>query len=582
MLIANAKLKVPYGTLSNILEIGDYYALGSQLLRKDLRAQSPDKAFQFPTLASGDDGLNVWLRSSMGPNGIPLQSLLGLSGSCANLNGSQGTGTDVNTTPSSAANLCESLPTFLDSTLGSTAGKRLVAYCNGLGTALSCATIGSSGEATWLSSISYSLTGDAKCYALGESALCAYWLVVSMSLQPTSYNGFSRIVQFNKVTGVSTIISTTSGNLNSIGYVLRPLGRTDDNKVWLASVSNNPVSSTAQAQLIVLNLATDTLQYSVFMKLNAGAPNSNYSGCVQPSQLSICANDPTKYKMYWPIDPDANPNGTLQLKLSYVPKAGSNIVAASLGAWPMVSVAMNVPPPVHYAAAPTGAWAGAVDMWTFNASGKEYLAIAYHPINDQSYNAVNKVTLDRQAIHVYLIDPADPTNLTYKGTTSDNGYGAGRLFGSLVKSVDGRTVAVGSSWGFVVLGFNTTLEKFVAGPSTPIPAVRMALDTQNQLWIEDYTRNLYVFNPQVGSNIVVTYDVPEATFSGSPVTANAIVNCFDFFGVRQAATVNLNVAGAVFTDTNSTSASCVTSTVGDTLVPLTITAAGGVTVTPVV
>jgi hypothetical protein len=100
-----------------------------------------------------------------------------------------------------------------------------------------------------------------------------------------------------------------------------------------------------------------------------------------------------------------------------------------------------------------------------------------------------------------------------------------------------------------------------AGPMAGIPA--------NQ-------QQLYVFEPSgAAANIVVSFAQNAYTYSGTPVASNIIVNAYDTTGARVALGVTLTRDSTNFSFTaDAPSASVVTSTSADTLVPISIFSTG--------
>jgi hypothetical protein len=113
-----------------------------------------------------------------------------------------------------------------------------------------------------------------------------------------------------------------------------------------------------------------------------------------------------------------------------------------------------------------------------------------------------------------------------------------------------------------------------------MPILNIHLDTSNQIFVRDYSENLYVFHPTQTLNIVVGFDTPSASYSGSPVTVNALVSAWDFNNQRSVASVQLMVSGGTFSG-GATTATVNTIATGDVSVPVTITSAGTVVVTPI-
>jgi hypothetical protein len=143
----------------------------------------------------------------------------------------------------------------------------------------------------------------------------------------------------------------------------------------------------------------------------------------------------------------------------------------------------------------------------------------------------------------------------------------------------------------IVVVYDTSIAFYSWNPATnwtfltsqSIQAQEVGIDTNARVWVSsqsDYTsttpQTLSVFDiAGAASNIVLSFDENRYTYTGTPVSANLIVNAYDVAGNRVALNVTLSRVSTNFSFTGGSSTSnIVTSNSGNTLVPVSITDAG--------
>jgi hypothetical protein len=370
-------------------------------------------------------------------------------------------------------------------------------------------------------------------------------------------------------------------SIDLIGNATKYCGKTSDGKHWFLCYNLGLTNSRLMAWGVV-DTTNDTYQYSTLIpSMHTGTANT--VGTFIPSAFSVCANDSTRYKMYCPSDANSVA-GDLSIKVLQQAIAGGAVTAGFTPNSPTTCTITGMPVlGMPYTMATPGCYASVAECWTFADSGSEFLAVAYHSAIDVSSNnySGNLCPVAKHAIHVFLIDPTDPTKLTYKSSLTNNAFGSNATLPILLKSTDGKTLVAGSSQGFTTITWNAGTTSFVNGQWNQMQLLNLHLDNANQIWVRDYSENLYLFSPTQSLNIVVNFDVPQATYAGSPLTVNALVSAYDFTGARTASSVQLAISGGTFAG-GATSVTVTTLTSGDAQVPVTINGAGSVVVTPII
>lgn len=573
-----AALRTPYGVLSNMKDLGDHYALGSQLLRKDLTPVSGPINFAFPTDVNGNDTMVMWM-ARLGYRCAALD----ITGSSSIVQNFQSGLLYENTSVNCGSNL-EQIPTYFDSTLGITTGKRLVAV--GHKQAVYVGSVSSEGDVSWINDRQLSSPAgqfqqtDSRALILAENSSSLLILLVNngvdLASSPWATTGVLSLWRYVKATGVSAMISVNSqpGAIGSFSNAnVRHMGRTDDGKVWFGACS---AIANYSGALVVLDTASETITGSAVIATSVIATQTNFA--YRASALSICANDATKYKSYWPVDPNST-SGSVGLKVMLLAKAGQASTNGFVPPTQTNCVLTGGTIPVGYTALNSYQQAGEQELWTFyDTLGAEYVATLSHAAQDAgaAQYAANKCSPSKHALTVFKIDPTDPTKLDFQGQTSD--FGAGQTYSLFLRSKSGRTVVMCNSGGFVVMRYDTTAKKFVAGPPVAMSVLRAALDWNGQLFVEDLSRNLYVFNVTTSQAVVTGFDISDVEFLGSPIAANAVVSVRDLLGNRMAQSVQVNLVNAVFTSNGLSKITLTTSPDADNLIPISITGSGAVSV----
>lgn len=573
-----ATLRTPYGVLSNLKDLGDYYALGSQLLRKDLTPVSGPANFVFPADVNGADTVVMW----MARFGYRC-SALDITGSSSIVQNFQSSVLVENVSVNLGSNL-EQIPTYFDSTNGATSGKRLVAV--GHKQAVYVGTVGVEGEVSWIGdrqlttpALQFQQT-DSRALILAESASSLFVLLVNngvdLASSPWATTGVLSIWRYIKATGVSTMISTNTqpGAVSSFSNAnVRYMGRTDDGKFWFGACSG---IANYSGGLVVLDTASEEITGSAVIATSVVFQQTNFA--YRSSAMSICANDATKYKTYWPVDPNST-TGTVGLKVMLLAKVGQAAPRSFAPPTQANCVLTGGTIPVGYTALGSSQQAGEQELWTFyDTTGSEYVATLSHAAQDSaaSQYTANKCSPSKHVLTVFKIDPTDPTKLDFQGQTVD--FGAGQTYSLLLRSKSGRTVVMCNSSGFVVMRYDTTAKKFVAGPPVSMPVLRAALDWNGQLFVEDLSRNMYVFNVTTSQAVVTGFDISDVEYLGSPIAANAVVSVRDLVGNRVAQSVQITLVNGLFTSNGLNKITLTTSADADNLIPMTVTASGAVSI----
>ena len=587
-LIAKASLKLSMGNMSNILDLGDFYAAGPLLLRKDLKLSQLSSMFSLCN-ATGD-ALSNGGYTNYSPS-IGVASPLYLRGSGASVRTEEKALTTT-------ANACYpnmeamfddsgSACAYFDSAVGATAGKRLVLVMLGadrpnVSYPNTCfGVVGANGAVQWVTRAYPSDGGGGRVFIFGESSQYLYAYVVCYFVGTSGdCNGSKRrICRVDKGTGALTYISEAA-QVTLFGNYVKYCGKTIDNKHWFLC----PVSATASAPArslywVVVDCSADTITYSA--NVPAHSLTNNTVGMFTPSAFSDNKLDPTKLKCYAIADPNSAA-GALAIKMLTVPASGQTVTAnwtpSAVGCSIVGDPGIGVP----YTIATLGAWAHQSECWTFDDGDNEYLAVAYHAALDTSspYYSGNQCPVSKHGIHVFQIDPVDPTKLTYVSSLTNNGFGSTATRPLLLRSVGSKVLVAAGSSGFTPILWNSATQSYVNGQWTPIQLLNIHLDNANQIFVRDYSDNLYVFNVGQSVSIVVEFDTVTAVYTGSDLTVNALVSAYDMMGVRVVQDVQLIVSGGKFSS-GGISVMVTTSATADTPVPITVSEAGALTVTPV-
>ena len=207
-------------------------------------------------------------------------------------------------------------------------------------------------------------------------------------------------------------------------------------------------------------------------------------------------------------------------------------------------------------------------------------------VNIAPSTMLNGCPVSNHSLFVFQIDPTNSANLIYKSYIQSSAFGVNAPLFNINTSTDNTYIVLSNETQFVILTWNVSTESYSYSQTYTINEGigRISMDTQNQLWIHsNTTQNMWVYSLTNSINTVITFsnNVTSVDYSGSNISQNVTVNCYNLIGTRQAHSVTLNVTGpAVFTSTGTTTVNLTTLTTGDSIVNLTINGSGLVNVTP--
>lgn len=588
-LVAKSLVNLSFGNMSNIMDLGEFYAAGPLLLRKDLKVSQLAKMFSLTDINGNAFSSSIGYATYTPSTG--LASPLYLKGSGASVKtGEQSVTTVLNGCyPNMEAMFDESGSScnYFDSKTGSTAGKRLAvamvgSQANSSYPNVCLGIVGASGDVQWVNRGYPQDTGGGRVFIFGESATYLYAYIVchfASSAGDGSSSIKRRLGRIDKTTGVLTYMMSDSA-ISIYGNYLKYCGRTSDNKHWFLAPCAAASVNSRTLYWVVVDCSTDTAYYSSNITVHASVYNT--VGQFTPSAFAVNKVDPTKLKCYSIVDQN-NATSSLAIKMMSIPASGQALTNNWTPPAPTVCTIVGDPGiGMPYTTATAGAHAHQSECWQFADGDNEYLAIAYHATLDScsAYYGNNLCPISKHGIHVFLIDPTDPTKLTYKSSLTNNAFGANATLPILLKSVDSKVLVAANSNGFTPITWNSATQSYVNGQWTPIQLMNIHLDNANQIFVRDYSSNLYVFNVGQSINIVVNFDAVSAVYAGSDLTINALVGAFDMMGVRVAQEVQLIVSGGKFAG-DAVSIKVTTSDAADVPVPITVSEAGQLVVTPV-
>lgn len=220
-----------------------------------------------------------------------------------------------------------------------------------------------------------------------------------------------------------------------------------------------------------------------------------------------------------------------------------------------------------------------ISMWTVEDNGKEYLIYYGHNGGDSNAEDSQYTPASRHTMFVFEIDPLDSSNLIYRNHIP-NAFDYSQQLPGFCLSVDRKTVIVCNTKGFGILSWSSDAQSYVVSPWRSVPGIeRLTFDESSQIWVEDSSHSVYVFNPDLSASVIVQFEngVQSMLYSGEPLTVNALINVYSFVGDRIARNVRLHAKGCTFDD-GTTTKDITTLADGDTYQPLIINGQGNVTV----
>jgi hypothetical protein len=245
--------------------------------------------------------------------------------------------------------------------------------------------------------------------------------------------------------------------------------------------------------------------------------------------------------------------------------AGNTLTAVGGGALDIAAV-------VYPAAAP-GDGGRQVRLWVTEDAGNRYLnMLVFEP---GTGTAVATTATD---LYIWQLNSKFTATFLQKVGLSN----FGRVRAVLPSDTTQKTIVVVYDTSIAFYSWNSATNwTFLTSQS--IQAQEVGIDTNARVWVSsqsDYTsttpQTLSVFDiAGAASNIVLSFDANRYTYTGTPVSANLIVNAYDVAGNRVALAVTLSRVSTNFSFTGgSSTTNIVTSSSGNTLVPVSITDAG--------
>jgi hypothetical protein len=179
----------------------------------------------------------------------------------------------------------------------------------------------------------------------------------------------------------------------------------------------------------------------------------------------------------------------------------------------------------------------------------------------------------RQYIYTYKTTTANPTAIEY--VTATQVSSAIRPRGVMPTNAAADALVIPYSEQVEYWTWSAVQETYVKQATIGAPPSVVQIDDLGRLWIVDTSGVVHLNSPTTSSDVIVTFQNPSLTYTGTTINTNLVVNSYNFAGERIASNVTLQL------DTNSasfsggvTTTSITTSTSADTLVPVAITGAG--------
>jgi hypothetical protein len=408
--------------------------------------------------------------------------------------------------------------------------------------------------------------------------------------------------------GSNAVAATASGLYAFSAF--KVMGLTSDNKVIITcypAFPNNGYNNTTHAVggyigYLTLNLTTNTLTPTV-TKYQFATQNT-VSTCMVPSSWSTDPVTTTSNKYYIPVCDATNTTATT-IKRVLVPQTwGSKTdpVVGDFTACTLTGIVGSIPNPNSTPANPYyKATSSCFYLNQKTVNSTEYCVVinmGYANINSttsgyggsalvNNSSFANGCDVARHCLFVFKIDPTNSANLIYKSSLNDGtAFGTNAVLYNINASADKTIFVLSNLNQFVILYWNSSTESYDNSSVYTISngIGKISLDTSNQLWIQEQTTNsVYVYHLNNSQNVVVSFQNNPSTvgYSGSNLSQNVVVNSYTLAGARQVKSVTLTVTGpATFTSNSSTTLTVSTSSSVDTLVALTITGTGQVTISP--
>ena len=218
-----------------------------------------------------------------------------------------------------------------------------------------------------------------------------------------------------------------------------------------------------------------------------------------------------------------------------------------------------------------------VRAWTFSNSGTNYLCLGV-------YEPGNTNTVPSTAINLYLwrLDSKTTSTFLQKVTLGDSG----RVRSLMQLDSTGKNLAVVYDNGIAFWSWNSSTNwTFLS--TQPLQTQDVGVDAQGRVWatgVGSYApgtptgfsyQSLYVFEPAGAAvRITVEFEQSAYTYTGATISSNVVVNAYDVSGSRVALSVTLTRDTTNFDFSGSPSTTVTTSTLGNTLVPISVFSTG--------
>lgn len=218
-------------------------------------------------------------------------------------------------------------------------------------------------------------------------------------------------------------------------------------------------------------------------------------------------------------------------------------------------------------------------MWVFENAGTNYLCMGVS-------EAGARASLNSDAMNLYLWRLEGKRHATFLQKISAGNAGRVRSFFPLDN--DQKRIAIIYDDRIMFYQWNPSTN-WTFQSTQDVQVQDVGVDTLGRVWVTNRgtyagpvagvpanQQQLYVFEPSgAAANIVVSFAQSAYTYAGTPVDSNIIVNAYDTTGTRVALGITLSRDSTNFSFAGgSPSASTVTSTSGDTLVPISIFSTG--------
>lgn len=210
-----------------------------------------------------------------------------------------------------------------------------------------------------------------------------------------------------------------------------------------------------------------------------------------------------------------------------------------------------------------------------DSSGSEYLMMCIHQVRDGSNSAWTNLTPGSEQALVFKISQTNSASLEFKQMIklAPNTIG-------IIPSNDGTFLLTVTPYSMQLLNWAIDAAQFSKSVQVNFDGklLRYHLDSYNQIWAQ-YDNKLEVYHPSASKYVKVARQNPDEAlfYVDTPITSNLVVGMFDIAGRRVAQDVTLRAVNCKFAG-NVSELVVTTTTAGDSIVPITMSAPGSVSV----